>query len=70
MFCRNTLRITKASQLESVDPKDRKNVGLLGDSDEEIDFDALKVEFAESNGFSKDDEVDIDGLKEWLIQIA
>lgn len=67
MFYRNTLRITKASQLESVDPKDKKNVGL-GNGD--FDFDLLKVEFAECHAFSKEDDVDIDQLEKWLLKIA
>lgn len=69
LFSRNTLRITKASQLESVDPKDKKSVGL-GNDDGEFDFDLLKVEFAECNAFSSDASVNIDGLKEWLLKIA
>lgn len=64
-FCRNTLRITKASQLESVDPKAKKNVGS-----EDFDFESLKVEFVECNAFSKDDSANIEELKKWLVKIA
>lgn len=65
LFCRNTLRITKASQLESVDPKAKKNVGA-----EDFDFDSLKVEFVECNAFSKDGSANIEELKQWLVKIA
>lgn len=61
------MRVTKASQLESVDPKAKK-AALLGNSDEDFDFAALhvKVDIAESCAYHKDGSVDIEGLKKWL----
>lgn len=35
-----------------------------------FDFDLLKVDFAECNAFSKDNDVNIDGLRKWLVKIA
>ncbi|CAH1170370.1 unnamed protein product [Phaedon cochleariae] len=63
----NTLRITKSSQLESVDPN-VKNAAKLGNSNEDFDFAALpmKVDIAESYAFHKNGMVDIEGLKKWL----
>lgn len=63
----NTLRTTKSSQLESVDPKAKK-VSLLGDSEEDFDFGALplKVDIAESYAYHKNGSVNIEGLKKWL----
>lgn len=67
---RNTLRITKSSQLESVDPK-AKRAALLGDPDEDFDFAGLpiKVDIAESYAFHKNGSVDIEGLKKWLARL-
>ncbi|CAH1112805.1 unnamed protein product [Psylliodes chrysocephalus] len=66
----NTLRITKSSQLESVDPK-AKRAALLGDPDEDFDFAGLpiKVDIAESYAFHKNGSVDIEGLKKWLARL-
>lgn len=69
LCCRNTLRITKASQLESVDPKEKRNI-TLGTNIGEFDFDSLNVEFAECNAFSKEDSVNIGDLRKWLLKIA
>ncbi|KAJ3642394.1 hypothetical protein Zmor_025186 [Zophobas morio] len=67
----NTLRITKSSQLDSVDPKARKSASL-GTSDSDFSFSSLncKVEFAESFAFNKNGSVDVDQLKKWLSKIA
>lgn len=70
LYCRNTLRITKSSQLESVDPKAKTNNILVGNSNDEFDFELLKVEFAECNGFGKDEAANIDELKKWLLKVA
>lgn len=61
------MRITKSSQLDSVDPKAKKTA-MLGNPDEDFDFAALhvKVDFAESYAYHKDGSVDIEGLKKWL----
>lgn len=61
------MRITKSSQLDSVDPKAKK-AALLGNPDEYFDFGALhvKVDFAESYAYHKDGAIDIEGLKKWL----
>ncbi|KAG5889249.1 hypothetical protein JTB14_006385 [Gonioctena quinquepunctata] len=63
----NTLRITKSSQLASVDPK-AKQIAMLGDPDEDFDFAALplKVDMAESYAFHKNGTYDNEGLKKWL----
>ncbi|KAJ8945040.1 hypothetical protein NQ318_019035 [Aromia moschata] len=60
----NTLRITKSKQLESVDPKAKKTA-ILGNIDEDFDFAVLhvKVDIAESYACSKNNAVDIEGLK-------
>lgn len=67
MHFRNTLRVTKSSQLESVDPQTKK-AAMLGNPDEDFDFAALhvKVDIAETYAFHKDGSVDIEGLKKWL----
>lgn len=54
--------------MESIDPKAKKNVNFGNNG--EFDFDSLKVEFAECNAFSKDDDADIEELKKWLLKIA
>ncbi|XP_019870565.1 signal recognition particle receptor subunit beta [Aethina tumida] len=67
----NTLRFTKAHQLESVDSKSKKNSGL-GDMDKDFEFSELpfKVEFEESYGCNKQKASDLDDLKNWLAKIA
>lgn len=70
----NTLRVTKSSQLDSVDPKAKKQV-LLGDENAPFNFDALDnlyVEFLESNNYGKDntDDCNVNDLKKWLLKIA
>ncbi|XP_018564483.1 signal recognition particle receptor subunit beta [Anoplophora glabripennis] len=63
----NTLRVTKSKQLDSVDPK-AKRASILGNPDEDFDFDALKVkvDISESYAYHKNGSVDIEGLKKWL----
>lgn len=65
----NTLRITKSSQLDSVDPKAKRSA-ILGKNDENFDFNLFNVEFAESCGYSKDNAVRISELEKWLLKIA
>nr|CAI5845575.1 unnamed protein product [Callosobruchus analis] len=67
----NTLRTTKSSQLESVDPKAKK-AATLGDINEYFDFAALglKVDIAESYAYHKNGSVDIEGLKTWFLRQA
>lgn len=64
---RGTLRITKSSQLDSVDPKAKK-AAMLYNPNEDFDFGLvhLKVDFAESYACHKDGSVDIEGVKKWL----
>lgn len=61
------MRITKSSQLDSVDPKAKKTA-MLGNPKEEFDFGLvhLKVDFAESYAYHKDGSVDIEGVNKWL----
>ncbi|CAH0555451.1 unnamed protein product [Brassicogethes aeneus] len=67
----NTLRFTKAHQLESVDPKSKKTSGL-GDMNKDFDFSILpvKVEFAQSFGCNKQKTCNIEELNNWLQKIC
>lgn len=67
---RNTLRVTKSNQLDSVDPKAKRAL-MLGNPEEEFDFAGIhvKVDIAESYAYHKDGVVDIDGLKKWLVRL-
>lgn len=69
----NTLRVTKSSQLESVDPKTKKNA-FLGDEKRDFDFSQLnqKVEFCEANATTKDDKdsINLEELNQWLVKVS
>lgn len=66
---RNTLRVTKSNQLESVDPK-TKQAAMLGDPNAEFDFSMLdvKIDLAESYAFHKNGSIDLEGLNKWLLR--
>jgi len=67
----NTLRITKSSQLESVDPKSKKSASL-GKDDEQFTFDSLpcKVDFVQAYATDKNKECKITDLENWLAKIS
>lgn len=72
LLFRNTLRITKASQLESVDSKSKKNA-FLGKDSKEFDFGQLNlnIDFAEVNVTSKyGTKGNIDNLNIWLEKVC
>lgn len=61
--------MTKSSQLDSVDPKARKNVTLVRKG-ESFEFARMKVDFAECTAYGKDESVNIEGLEKWLLNVA
>lgn len=65
---RHTVAVTKSRQLDSVDPKAKRNV--LRNNEDGFDFNAYRVEFAECNASSKDNSGDIEELRKWLLKIA
>lgn len=69
-YFRNTLRSTKASQLESVDPNEKQSLKLGNDS-KDFAFSSLpiKVEIAESAAFNKNGSPDIQQLNNWLTNV-
>lgn len=71
MCFRDTLRLTKSSQLESIDGK--KNKTLLGKKKKHFEFShcQMQVEFAEviSTESSESQDVFLNPIKDWLDKI-
>lgn len=69
----NLLRVTKSSQLQSVDPSQSNNSTFLGKQGKDFEFSHLncKVDFAESSACTGDDEnpTDLKGLEEWIAKL-
>lgn len=67
MYYRDTLRLTKSSQLESIDGK--KNKTVLGKKKKQFEFShcQMPVEFAEVTSVSQD--VVVEPIKDWLEKI-
>lgn len=64
---RDTLRLTKANQLESIDGK--KNKVILGKKKKHFEFlhCQMPIEFAEVSASSQ--EVDLDPIESWLEKV-
>lgn len=68
LFFRNTLRVTKGSQLESIDSSKNKS-NVLGKEGKEFEFSSIpKITFGESTALFKDENepADLKGLTQWL----
>nr|QBH73237.1 putative ARL3 [Carausius morosus] len=70
----NLVRVTKSSQLESIDDSTSNNT-YLGKAGKDFEFAhllPLKVEFAESYArkLSSEDEGDIESVEKWLAQVS
>lgn len=70
---RNLVRVTKSSQLESVDPSHSSSTAFLGKLGKDFEFSQLgnKVEFAESSANTGDDDTpaDIKPLQEFISRL-
>ncbi|CAH2234523.1 jg1663 [Pararge aegeria aegeria] len=69
----NLVRVTKSSQLESVDPSQSKNVTYLGKLGKDFEFSQLgcKVEVLESsiNTVDDDNPTEMEGLQDWISKL-
>ncbi|XP_049873393.1 signal recognition particle receptor subunit beta [Pectinophora gossypiella] len=66
----NLVRVTKSSQLESVDPSQADQTGYLGKQGKDFEFSQLRnrVDFAEASANTGDDDqpTDLQALEEWI----
>ena len=71
--CRNLVRVTKSSQLESVDPSQGNNATYLGKVGKDFEFSHLsnRVDIAESSANTGDDDTpaDIKTLQDWISKL-
>lgn len=69
----NTLKLTKSSQLESLDANAKSANVLLGEEDEAFTFAAMsqyKIDFADAYATNDDKECNIVDVEKWLAQIV
>lgn len=73
MFIRNLVRVTKSSQLQSVDPAQTNTTAYLGKIGKDFEFSHLncKVDVIEGSANAGDDDnpADIKALQEWISKL-
>ncbi|XP_069359411.1 signal recognition particle receptor subunit beta [Maniola hyperantus] len=70
----NLVRVTKSSQLESVDPSQTNNMTYLGKAGKDFEFSHLscKVDVLESSinmGDQDDDPIEMQGIHDWIAKL-
>jgi hypothetical protein len=73
LIFRNLVRVTKSSQLQSVDPSQSNNFKYLGKQGKDFEFSHLgcKVEVAECSANTGDDDnpADMKSLEDWVSKL-
>lgn len=72
-FFRNLVRVTKSSQLQSVDPSQSNNTTYIGKMGKDFEFSHLngRVDIAESSANTGDDDTpaDIKTMQDWISKL-